>query len=280
MHEGDSCAAADTDGDGAPEAGGAAGGHFNPTGSPHGAPSDEPDARHAGDLGNIVADADGLAVGGREDHVLTFDGETSLVGRAMMVHGGADDPGQPAQRRRRGARRLRRDRAPVGGAAGLKLLLIVLRTRSGDEERRGRNGSSYPTPAVMPRLPFRSLALLAALASLTACETTENVADTAIDGIEDGAEAVADVAVDAADAVADAAGSVYNTAEDVFTDDPDVTDVALVRPTSAPGAEAQGTVRFREEGDGLQVMVSLSGLTPGPARHPHPPEPVVRHGRH
>ena len=91
VHEGASCAAADTDGDGAPEAGGAAGGHFNPMDSPHGAPSDEPEARHAGDLGNIVADADGLAVGGREDGVLTFDGETSLVGRAMMVHAGADD---------------------------------------------------------------------------------------------------------------------------------------------------------------------------------------------
>lgn len=91
VHEGASCAAADTDGDGAPEAGGAAGGHFNPMGSPHGAPSDEPDARHAGDLGNITADADGLAVGGREDGVLTFGGPTSLIGRAMLVHSGADD---------------------------------------------------------------------------------------------------------------------------------------------------------------------------------------------
>ena len=91
VHEGDSCAAADTDGDGTPEPGGAAGAHFDPMGSPHGAPSSEPDARHAGDLGNITADADGLAVGGREDGVLTFDGETSLIGRAMMVHSGADD---------------------------------------------------------------------------------------------------------------------------------------------------------------------------------------------
>ena len=91
IHEGTSCAAADTDGDGTPEAGGAAGGHFNPMDSPHGAPSAEPDARHAGDLGNITADSDGLAVGGREDGVLTFDGETGLIGHAMMVHGGADD---------------------------------------------------------------------------------------------------------------------------------------------------------------------------------------------
>ncbi len=91
VHEGASCAAADTDGDGTPEAGGAAGGHFDPLGSPHGAPSAEPDARHAGDLGNITADADGLAVGGREDRVLTFDGATGLIGHTMMVHSGRDD---------------------------------------------------------------------------------------------------------------------------------------------------------------------------------------------
>ncbi len=115
----------------------------------------------------------------------------------------------------------------------------------------------------MPRFPIRSLALLTALASLTACETTERVADTAAEGIEDGAEAVASVAVDVAGAVADAAGTVYDTAGDVFTDDPDATAVALVRPTSASGASAQGTVRFRESGDGLVVAVSLQGLTPG-----------------
>ena len=91
VHEGASCAAADTDGDGTPEAGGAAGGHFDPLDSPHGAPSNDPDARHAGDLGNIAADADGLAVGGREDRVLTFDGATSLIGHTMMVHSGRDD---------------------------------------------------------------------------------------------------------------------------------------------------------------------------------------------
>lgn len=91
VHQGTSCAAADADNDGSMEAGGAAGGHFNPLGSPHGAPSAEPGAKHAGDLGNIAADADGLAVGGREATVLSFDGDESLIGRALIVHSGADD---------------------------------------------------------------------------------------------------------------------------------------------------------------------------------------------
>ena len=115
----------------------------------------------------------------------------------------------------------------------------------------------------MPRTFLRRLVALAVLASLSACQTTEDVANTAVDGVEDGAQAVAGAASTAAGAVADAAGATYGAARDVFDDDPDVTAVALVRPTSAPGADAQGTVRFREAGDGLEVMVSLSGLAPG-----------------
>src|SRR5690606_37826534 len=38
-----------------------AGDHFNPDGSPHGAPKDPPSRRHAGDLGNITAGDDGSA---------------------------------------------------------------------------------------------------------------------------------------------------------------------------------------------------------------------------
>lgn len=91
VHEGTSCSPADADDDGATEAGGAAGGHFNPMGHPHGAPSDGAHARHAGDLGNVTVDARGRAEGDMDDEVLSFDGSTSILGRAMMVHGGRDD---------------------------------------------------------------------------------------------------------------------------------------------------------------------------------------------
>ena len=121
-----------------------------------------------------------------------------------------------------------------------------------------------------------SKTILVALATvaLAACQTTERAADATADAAGDAAGAVADVAEGAADvavdvanatagAVSDAAGAVYNTAEDVFTDDPDVDAVALVRPTSAPGARAQGTVRFMDDDGDLVVMASLSGLAPG-----------------
>ena len=91
VHAGRSCGPMDDDDDGAVEAGGAAMGHFNPMDSPHGAPDDDADERHAGDLGNITASAGGMAEGEMDDEVLSFDGSTSIVGHAMMIHGGRDD---------------------------------------------------------------------------------------------------------------------------------------------------------------------------------------------
>ena len=86
VHEGDSCG---PDSTGTP--GGAAGGHFNPLASPHGAPSAAPADRHAGDLGNITADAEGRASGTTVDSLLTLSGPTSVVGHAVVIHGGRDD---------------------------------------------------------------------------------------------------------------------------------------------------------------------------------------------
>lgn len=86
IHEYGDCTAADAT---------SAGGHYAPYGNPHGAPwSSE---RHMGDLGNIVADEDGVAAMERVDEVLRLSGPHSIVGRAVVVHAGADDYGtQPS----------------------------------------------------------------------------------------------------------------------------------------------------------------------------------------
>ena len=72
-----------------------AGGHFNPGGHQHGGPDSE--NRHAGDLGNIEADASGSAKVSIVDEHLTFDGPTSITGHSVVVHAKADDlKSQPA----------------------------------------------------------------------------------------------------------------------------------------------------------------------------------------
>lgn len=139
------------------------------------------------------------------------------------------------------------------------------------------DGATTSTPmhtfALMHALP-KPLLVFAAVASLAGCQTTERVADTAAEGVEDGADAVvkvgrvaADAAGDAAGmaagAVTDAAGSVYRAGRDLFDSDPEASDVALIRPTSS-ASQVQGTVRFRESDGTLMAIVSLRGLAPGP----------------
>mmetsp|Transcript_6296 Transcript_6296/g.10996 ORF Transcript_6296/g.10996 Transcript_6296/m.10996 type:complete len:158 (+) Transcript_6296:73-546(+) len=67
------------------------GGHFNPAGKQHGGPTDE--NRHAGDLGNIVADASGTAMVDITDVQIPLAGPNSIIGRAVVVHAGEDDLG-------------------------------------------------------------------------------------------------------------------------------------------------------------------------------------------
>lgn len=71
-----------------------AGGHFNPTGEPHGKPSD--DQRHAGDFGNIEANADGVAEVDFTDSKISLSGENSILGRAIVVHADEDTFEQPS----------------------------------------------------------------------------------------------------------------------------------------------------------------------------------------
>jgi len=71
-----------------------AGGHYNPEGFPHGLP---PAAqRHAGDFGNLEADADGNAHYELTVHNASVDGtKNPVLGRGVIVHEKPDDGGQP-----------------------------------------------------------------------------------------------------------------------------------------------------------------------------------------
>ena len=60
-----------------------AGSHFNPFKKQHGGPTDED--RHAGDLGNITADADGKAKIDIADAQIPLEGPNSILGRSVVV---------------------------------------------------------------------------------------------------------------------------------------------------------------------------------------------------
>lgn len=70
----------------------AAGAHFNPENKRHGAPNDT--ERHVGDLGNIDANADGVANLSFTDSLISLSGPHSIIGRALVVHSGTDDLGK------------------------------------------------------------------------------------------------------------------------------------------------------------------------------------------
>lgn len=67
-----------------------AGGHFNPEGVAHACPPDTP--RHAGDFGNIEIGEDGVGNLDETSDLVTLQrGSTSILGKAVIVHGGEDD---------------------------------------------------------------------------------------------------------------------------------------------------------------------------------------------
>jgi Cu-Zn family superoxide dismutase len=81
VHERGNCTAPDAS---------SAGAHFNPGGAAHGGPASG--ARHAGDLGNLEADASGTATYRAEVTGIALDAsERSIIGRAVIVHEKADD---------------------------------------------------------------------------------------------------------------------------------------------------------------------------------------------
>ena len=58
----------------------------------HGAPED--DTRHAGDLGNILVDSNGVATIDMTDRNISFNGMSNIIGRGLVIHEGKDDYGK------------------------------------------------------------------------------------------------------------------------------------------------------------------------------------------
>jgi superoxide dismutase, Cu-Zn family len=71
-----------------------AGDHFAPGNTQHGRPSDS--QRHVGDLGNVTAGPDGVAVVDMFDRMLRLDGPHSILGRSLVVHRDEDKFTQPS----------------------------------------------------------------------------------------------------------------------------------------------------------------------------------------
>jgi superoxide dismutase, Cu-Zn family len=94
-----------------------AGGHYNPHGHPHGRPDAGDHDRHEGDLGNIDANAQGVAkVSVKAKGLLLHH----VLGRAIVVHADEDDFSQPVgnagARIALGVIGLAEVKAPAGGA--------------------------------------------------------------------------------------------------------------------------------------------------------------------
>ena len=62
----------------------------------HGAPGDT--YRHVGDLGNIKAGQDGVAIIDMEDKLLSLTGINNILARGVVIHAGMDDMGKVSLR--------------------------------------------------------------------------------------------------------------------------------------------------------------------------------------
>ncbi|MBI1337758.1 MAG: superoxide dismutase family protein [Phycisphaera sp.] len=80
-------------GDATSDDGTAMGGHYNPEGHEHGLPDGKP--IHAGDMGNLEANAQGVAHLETVFHNITISGKNAILGRGLIVHAKVDDGGQP-----------------------------------------------------------------------------------------------------------------------------------------------------------------------------------------
>jgi Cu-Zn family superoxide dismutase len=68
-----------------------AGPHFDSHSSPHGGPFDKSSSRHIGDLGNILADANGRVQTKFSDYLIELTGPDTIIGRTIVIHEFPDD---------------------------------------------------------------------------------------------------------------------------------------------------------------------------------------------
>ncbi|KAF7988995.1 hypothetical protein HCN44_007305 [Aphidius gifuensis] len=92
------------------------GGHYNPKGATHGAPTDA--TRHVGDLGNIEANAQGEATVNIVDKIISLSGAQSIIGRGVVVHDMVDDLGK-------GGHELSKTTGNAGGRLGCGVIGIL-----------------------------------------------------------------------------------------------------------------------------------------------------------
>lgn len=66
--------------------------HFNPYGKNHGCPGSK--ERHVGDLGNLIANQNGIAHYERIDDMIKLRGtKANIIGRGLIIHADEDDCG-------------------------------------------------------------------------------------------------------------------------------------------------------------------------------------------
>ena len=67
--------------------------HFNPDNTLHGDIDDNKHNRHAGDLGNIKANKNGIVKKTLYDKILRLSGKYNIIGRSVVIHQDEDDLG-------------------------------------------------------------------------------------------------------------------------------------------------------------------------------------------
>ena len=92
IHAVGDCGRGDHDDDGFAEVGGAALGHYDPLNTnDHGGPDDDDDEKHAGDFGNVTANASGRVSTTIRTSDVSLEGTRPVQGRTVMVHSNRDD---------------------------------------------------------------------------------------------------------------------------------------------------------------------------------------------